>query len=312
MQITASHGRTELELRRREGASITRANVNATYPKMLSGVRGPETHMVTMLVDILAEHTMRTLESLRFLFGKMEEGPSKLPNFIVDEGCKISILHLLAGSKLFTDVAQTTPLILNLCLDAYSEPSCINYRHQSLGTPLYFAAASGNKAMVERLCDRNADTSCNAGPDISTSVKVLLRNPETWTPLWASILRFDEELDKFSLSIEHPSQSSYVFLKNMEKTIELLSHTGDKLAREAIDRLGVKKKKLTNKEIKSAKKYTVDADDLPIDLSGLCAEGDDEVDKALLQVEDKSWHLSDSERALVQKGRDICSQLVVE
>jgi hypothetical protein len=55
---------------------------------------------------------------------------------------------------------------------------------------------------------------------------------------------FDEELDRFSAPLKHPSQSSYVFLQNTEKIIELLSHTGDMLAREAIDRLGEKKKKL--------------------------------------------------------------------
>jgi hypothetical protein len=82
-------------------------------------MRDPETCAVTMLVEILAEHTMRTLESLRFLFGKMEGGPNKRPSFIVDQISKISILHVLAGSELFTEIAQITPSILNLCLGEF-------------------------------------------------------------------------------------------------------------------------------------------------------------------------------------------------
>ena len=150
---------------------------------------------------------------------------------IVDQDSRISILHLLAGSELFTEIAQITPLILNLCLDTYSEPSCINYRRQSLRTPLYYAAMNGNKVMVERLRDRGADLSCNSEPQMTGSVKQLLRENKTWSPLWASIVRFDEELDKLSQLSEQRPRVNNGFLQSLEKIVELLSHTGDSLAR---------------------------------------------------------------------------------
>jgi len=105
------------------------ADVDVTFLKVLHGMRGEETCAVTMLVEILAEHTMRTLESLRFLFRKLKGGPNERPSFIVDQNSKISILHVLAGGELFTEIAQITPSILNLSLDTYSENSCISCRH---------------------------------------------------------------------------------------------------------------------------------------------------------------------------------------
>lgn len=146
---------------------------------------------------------------------------------------------------------------------------------------------NGNKAMVERLRDRGADLSCNAGPHMTGSVKQLLRENKTWSPLWASIVRFDEELNKLSLLSEHRPRANNGFLQSLEKVVELLSHTGDSLARKAIVQLNEKKNKLLVTQVERKREYTAFPEDLPVDLSGLCGGGTDDADKALLEIEDK-------------------------
>jgi ankyrin repeat protein len=214
------------------------ANVNASYPLQLSSVNGPETKAVSVLVEVLSQHTTRTLESLKYLFGKREGGPDQRPAFHIN---KFSILHFLSGSPHFTQIAQIMPKILNLCLDTYAESELINYKHPLLGTALYYAATSGHKTMVERLLQHGADETYNAGPDIDWSVQILLRPRESWTPLWAAILRFDDELKKRTLFPPEGPPGAWLnsnFILNSEKTIGLLSErTDDALAEQAIDQL---------------------------------------------------------------------------
>jgi ankyrin repeat protein len=228
------------------------ANVDALYPLQMPGLRGPETKQTTVLVDVLSQHTMRTLESLKFLFGKHDGGPRERPAFHIDPANKLSILHLLAGSPNFTHVAQITPKILDLCLETYNEPGLINYRHPLLGSALYYAAASGQKSMVELLLKHGADDSVAAGPVVRDSVQVLLRPKESWTPLWATILRLDEEFSKGILLPGKVSPYDWIhssLLQNLEKCVAMLStNCGDALARQALERLRQKRRSIEEEE----------------------------------------------------------------
>ncbi|KAM7214473.1 Ankyrin repeat-containing domain protein [Rhypophila decipiens] len=242
------------------------ADVGAFYPTEVSTVNaGPESKMVNVLGEVLSRHTTRTLESLRFLFDKYKQATPlgrTTPPFFLDSANKLSALHWLAGSPhLYTHIAQITPKILKLCLDAYHEPTLVNYRHPILGTALYHAAAHGNKAMTEQLLQHRADTGPSAGPEyIEESVQSMIRPRDTWRPLWAAILRLDEELAKgraMQLSgssaqaggEQVPSvNASWLqsgLVQNLGKTITLLSdmeRDDDPVAAAAILKLGERKK----------------------------------------------------------------------
>jgi ankyrin repeat protein len=228
------------------------ANVNALYPLQIPGLNGPETKQTTILMDVLSQHTMRTLESLRFLFGIHNGGQRKRPDFHIDPANKLSILHLLAGSPNFTHIAQITPKILQLCVETYSEPAFINYRHPLLGSALCYAAASGHKSMVELLIKYGADDSVAAGPVVRDSVQVLLRPRTSWTPLWATILRLDEEFSKGILVPCKNSPYDWIhssLLQNLEKCIILLSNDrDDALARQAVEQLQQKRRSIEEEE----------------------------------------------------------------
>ncbi|KAF2465007.1 ankyrin [Lindgomyces ingoldianus] len=287
------------------------ANVNVNYPLQIYGARGTEMRTVSILVEVLAQHTIRTLESLKFLFGKKESRPIQRPNFTVDKDNKFSVLHLLAGSEQFTEIAQISPMIFNLCLDTYSEPSFINYRHPILGTGLYYAAMNGNKVMVERLLERHADTSSNAGPDLSDSIQLVLREKGTWTPLWAAISRLDGELNKsMFLPSSHKLDSNAI--QNVERTVELLAQTGDELAKEAIHQLAEKKHRILNKQIEAegAQRrgrlvYNTGLKDHPIDLSVLSGKGDANVDEALQKVQEENWVVPGFEEMLTNLAQRL-------
>jgi ankyrin repeat protein len=217
------------------------ADVDAIYPLQVYGMNGPETKSVSVLVEILSQHTNRTLESLRFLFGKRDGGPAQRPAFYVDLTSKLTILHLLAGSPNYTQIGQITPKILNLCLEMYSDDELINCRHPLLGTALYHAATNGHKAMVERLLQYGADETHAAGPDVDGSVQSLFRSRDTWTPLWAAILRLDEELKKRVLFSPDGPPGTLVnsnIIQNLEKIVAFLSSNDkDSLAQQAVEHL---------------------------------------------------------------------------
>ncbi|CAN9170383.1 unnamed protein product [Alternaria alternata] len=220
------------------------ADVDAVYPLQVYGLNGSETKSVSVLVEILSQHTNRTLESLRFLFGKRNGGPAQRPAFYVDLTSKLTILHLLAGSPNYTQIGQITPKILNLCLEMYSDDELINCRHPLLGTALYHAATNGHKAMVERLLQYGADETHAAGPDVDGSVQSLFRSRDTWTPLWAAILRLDEELKKRVLfPPDGPSGTWFNsnIVQNLEKIVAFLSSNDkDTLAQQAVEHLKTK------------------------------------------------------------------------
>jgi ankyrin repeat protein len=175
------------------------ANIDAVYPLQLSSFKGPEAKTVSVLFEILSQHTTQPLETLQFIFGKRKDGPAQRPAFFVDVTSKLTVLHLLAGSPNYTQIGQITPKILNLCLETYSDIDLVDFRHPSLGTALHHASTTGNKAMVERLLQHGADQTHSAGPDVDETVQTLLRPRDSWTPLWAAALRLDEELRKVSV-----------------------------------------------------------------------------------------------------------------
>ncbi|CAN9196056.1 unnamed protein product [Alternaria alternata] len=220
------------------------ADVDAVYPLQVYALNGPETKSISVLVEILSQHTNRTLESLRFLFGKRDGGPAQRPAFYVDLTSKLTILHLLAGSPNYTQIGQITPKILNLCLEMYSDDELINCRHPLLGTALYHAATNGHKAMVERLLQYGADETHAAGPDVDGSVQSLFRSRDTWTPLWAAILRLDEELKKGVLFPPDGPSGTWLnsnIVQNLEKIVAFLSSNNkDTLAQQAVEHLKAK------------------------------------------------------------------------
>jgi ankyrin repeat protein len=262
------------------------ADVNAIYPLQVHSLNGPETKSVSVLVEILSQHTNCTLESLRFLFGKREGGPAQRPAFYVDLTGKLTILHLLAGSPNYTQIGQITPKILNLCLEAYSDSELINYRHPLLGTALYYAAMTGNKAMVERLLQYGADETHVAGPDVDDSVRTLLRPKESWTPLWAAILRFDEELKKGVLFPPAGPSGAWLnsnVIQNVEKNVAFLSsNNNDTLAKQAVEQLQKKKESLRAESrivrANAKRERKITGEESPIDLgilSGKSGEADE-------------------------------------
>ncbi|KAK7182812.1 hypothetical protein PSPO01_11151 [Paraphaeosphaeria sporulosa] len=230
------------------------ANVDALYPLQVSGLHGLETKHTTVLVEVLSQHTMRTIKSLKFLFGKSTGGPKQRPSFHIDPANKFSILHLLSGSPNYTHIAQITPKILSLCLETYNEPEFINYRHPLLGSALCYAAANGQKSMVDLLLKHGADDSVAAGPVVRDSVQVLLRPKNSWTPLWATILKLDEELSKGILLPSKDSPYDWIhssLLQNLEKCIVfLLNNTDDALAQQAVEQLKQKKRSIEDDEVR--------------------------------------------------------------
>ena len=268
------------------------ADVDALYP--LNSAVQPDTEQknVSVLVELLSEHTMRTLGALNFLFSR---GKEHLPAFIVDPINSFSILHLLAGSNQFTQIAQITPRILNLCLDTYSDPELVNHRHPLLGTALYHAAACGNKVLVEGLLNHSADRSHDAGPVMNDSVQLLLRPQSCWTPLWVAIIRLDEELTKAQTQPNIEGQGSLLssqLVQNLEKIIAALSQDPvDDVSAQALELLKQRKAKIQSEyekqqADKEAKRRQVSASghgESPIDLSILSAKGRED-DTAAIQA----------------------------
>ncbi|ORY12040.1 hypothetical protein BCR34DRAFT_600974 [Clohesyomyces aquaticus] len=287
------------------------ANVNATYPLQFNGTNGMETKIVSVLVEVLSQHTMRTIESLKFLFGKCEGGPTERPAFYIDPANQFSILHLLAGGSQFTQIAQITPRILDLCLDTYSDADLINYRHPLLGTALYYAATNGHKAMVERLLRRGADYTSHAGPDIIDSAHTFLRPKETWTPLWAAILRFDDQLKKGEVFPPDGPPGAWLksdLIQNAEKTIELLSEKStDALAAQAITKLQGRKMYLEAKfrelqKVKMAQWRDPKAreEEVPVDL-GLLPGSSEKNEKSIREIcqgPGEEWRTEEFQRLL--------------
>jgi ankyrin repeat protein len=270
------------------------ADVNAVYPLQVPSFNGPETKSVSVLVEILSQHTNRTLESLRFLFGKREGSPTQRPAFYVDLTSKLTILHLLAGSPNYTQIGQITPKILNLCLETYSDYELINSRHPLLGTALYYAAATGHKAMVERLLQYGADETHSAGPDVDDSVQTLLRPRDSWTPLWAATLRFDEELKKgvvFSPGGPSGAWLNSNVIQNLEKNVAFLSvNNNDALAKQAIEQLWKKKESLqaefrtSRMERAIAKRARKVGEESPVDLGILSGKSGENDEKSIREV----------------------------
>jgi hypothetical protein len=281
------------------------ANVDAIYPLPSNTVNGTATKAASVLVEVLSQHTMRTLESLKFLFGKREGGPAQRPAFHIDPTNKLSILHLLAGSPQFTQIAQITPKILNLCLETYAELELINYRHPLLGTALYYAATCGHKTMVELLLQHGADETHNSGPDVDGSVQTLLRSRESWTPLWAAILRFEDVLKKNTHFPPEGPPGAWLnsnLIQNSDKTLGLLSgRSHDALAQQAVDQLQKRKQSLEIKSYASQKdsldkrrELKAREDEAPINLGILSDDGgkNDEVEiREICEGPEQEWKM---------------------
>jgi ankyrin repeat protein len=283
-----------------------RADVNAPYQIESLGsdehFRESEVRTVTILAELLVQHTAGSLESLRFLFDKKPGGSLHRPDFIVDKTRNLSAFHILAESQQYTETAQITPQILNLCGQAYSEPSCINYVHPILGSPLYYAASVGNLAVASLLLSKGADVSSLAGPDLTLSVHSLLRTEGSWTALWAAILRYDEEIQNlvaFPPSDPLDLKPDSRLLANLESIIEkLFERDDDQLARHAWKRLVQRKGGLTKKHndavsarMKKRSGYQATKDDRPVELWMLeDSEGEvNKVDKKVAELSGKEW-----------------------
>jgi len=279
------------------------ANVDATYPLPFNTLNGTETKRVGVLLEVLSQHTMRTLESVKFLFGKREGGPKQRPAFHIDPTNRFSILHLLAGSPQFTQIAQITPKILNLCLETYAEPDLINYRHPILGTALYYAAMCGHKTMVELLLQHGADETHNSGPNVDGSVQTLLRSRESWTPLWAAILRFEDELNKGAHFPPEGPPGAWLHsnsIQNLEKILGLLSgRNHDALAEQAVAKLRKRKQALVAEasawqkdQLHKRREFKASRDEAPIDLGILSGDGskrDEEKIREIRSGPEQEW-----------------------
>ncbi|KAF1949765.1 ankyrin [Byssothecium circinans] len=284
------------------------ANVDATYPLTTPGLSGPEIKTATVLVEILSQHTMQTLESLNFLFGRRGGGPKQRPSFYVDPVNRLSILHQLAGSPHFTQIAQITPKILNLCLETYAETALINYKHPILGTALYHAASSGHKPMVERLLQYGAKITSDSGPYVEDSVHTLLRPKESYTPLWAALLRLDDALKKGALFPPAGSRNAWLksnAIQNAKKIIELLAEDiHDSLSQQAITLLKSKRSSLEEQfrvaheeELAERRNLRASDDEHPVDLGVLLGSRQSDEEKireicAGPEVEWQTEHIS--------------------
>lgn len=288
------------------------ANIDALYPLQAPGLNGLEKKHTTVLVEVLSQHTMRTIESLKFLFGKRDGSPKVRPAFHIDPANKFSILHLLAGSPNFTHIAQITPKILGLCLETYNQPEFINYRHPLLGSALCYAAANGHKSMVDLLLRYGADASSGAGPVVRDSVQLLLRPKFSWTPLWATILKLDEELSKGTLL--PPQDSPYDWfhsslLQNLEKCVTLLLvNSDDLLAQEAVERLRQKKRLIENAELKwrderrmNTQLTVIATAERPVDLGflpGSASDNDENKIRDICNEPEPTWRMGEIDRLM--------------
>lgn len=279
------------------------ADVDAIYPLPANALTGTETKAVGVLVEVLSQHTMRTLESLKFLLGKRDFGPSRRPAFHIDSTNKLSILHLLAGSPQFTQIAQITPKILKLCLETYPESEVVNYRHPFLGTALYYAAMCGHKTMVELLLQHGADATHRSGPDVDGSVQTLFRPQESWSPLWAAILRLEGELNKGTHFPPEGPPGSWLTsnsVQNAEKVLDLLSASShDTTTQRAISQIRMRKQSLEKEahawqaaRIAKRREFKAGQNEAPIDLGILSGDGskDDEAKiREICQGPEKEW-----------------------
>ncbi|CAN9151129.1 unnamed protein product [Alternaria alternata] len=288
------------------------ADVDAIYPLQVYGMNGPETKSVSVLVEILSQHTNRTLESLRFLFGKRDGGPAQRPAFYVDLTSKLTILHLLAGSPNYTQIGQITPKILNLCLEMYSDDELINCRHPLLGTALYHAATNGHKAMVERLLQYGADETHAAGPNVDGSVQSLFRSRDIWTPLWAAILRLDEELKKRVLFPPDGPSGTWLnsnIIQNLEKIVTFLFlNDKDTLAQQAVEQIRTKMEVLQAEFVmsriekaKAKREGKIVEEEHPVDLgilSGKSGETDEKTIREICTGLEDEWKTGEVEAIL--------------
>ncbi|CAN9165167.1 unnamed protein product [Alternaria alternata] len=288
------------------------ADVDAIYPLQVYGMNGPETKSVSVLVEILSQHTNRTLESLRFLFGKRDGGPAQRPAFYVDLTSKLTILHLLAGSPNYTQIGQITPKILNLCLEMYSDDELINCGHPLLGTALYHAATNGHKAMVERLLQYGADETHAAGPNVDGSVQSLFRSRDIWTPLWAAILRLDEELKKRVLFPPDGPSGTWLnsnIIQNLEKIVTFLFlNDKDTLAQQAVEQIRTKMEVLQAEFVmsriekaKAKREGKIVEEEHPVDLgilSGKSGETDEKTIREICTGLEDEWKTGEVEAIL--------------
>ncbi|KAL5416922.1 hypothetical protein PMIN04_007984 [Paraphaeosphaeria minitans] len=288
------------------------ANVDALYPLQVSGLNGLETKHTTVLVEVLSQHTMRTIESLKFLFGKHNGSPKERPAFHIDPANRFSILHLLAGSPNYTHIAQITPKIFSLCLETYNEPEFINYRHPLLGSALCYAAAKGQKSMVDLLLKHGADDSVGAGPVVRDSVQVLLRPNASWTPLWATILKLDEELSKGILLPSKDSPFDWIhssLLQNLDKCVAfLLNNSDDALAHQAVEKLKQRKRSIEDEELRwrverrrNNQAIETGGNERPIDLGflpGSASENDERKIRDIRSEAEPDWRTGELNRLM--------------
>ncbi|KLJ12173.1 hypothetical protein EMPG_09601 [Blastomyces silverae] len=171
---------------------------------------------ITVLGELLLTHTEATLQSVDYIFRKLNVNPNNPAgqvDFIVNKTRKLSALHLLAlcPSNAINDRSQISARIIQAVLTAFHTAECINYVHPVLGTALCIASITGHLEMVAALLAHKADTEITMGVDQpSEKDRQDLGLPSTWsnrksqigesTPLLLAQISFEAQLSELEKS----------------------------------------------------------------------------------------------------------------
>ncbi|EDN02649.1 predicted protein [Histoplasma mississippiense (nom. inval.)] len=179
------------------------ADINALY----QSDKGEE--WVTVLGELLLMHTEATLQSLAYIFRKLDANS----NNVINKKRKLTALHTLAlcPFNVINDRSQVSSRVIQAVLTAFHTAEHINSVHPILGTALCIASVAGNLEMVTALLAHRADTEIPMRVDqLNESDREDLGLPDTEynqqcengesTPLALAQFAFSKQLSDFEKS----------------------------------------------------------------------------------------------------------------